>query len=197
MDLFSLSAVLFFIMDPFGNVASCLKTLQPVPEKRRPRVVLREMSVVLAVMLLFDLIGEQLFFLLQLSETAVQLSAGVILFLTAIKILFSLPDSPRAQVKEEEPFFVPLAIPLLAGPSLLATLMLFAHIEKEPTLMLSAIFLAWIAATLVLLATQYLHKYLGHNGLLALEKLMGMLLLLLSIQRFAEGVRQFVCHCLP
>ncbi len=192
MTLFTLSFLLFLIMDPFGNVSSYLKLVEKLPKKRQFLVAGREMLIALGFMLLFNFIGEFLFDVLHISETAIRLASGLILFLVALKILFPSIDSPRANLPEGEPFITPLAVPFIAGPALLATIMLYTHLEPSQPLMLTAIFLSWAAASLVLFSSSFLYRILGTNGLIACEKLMGMVLVLLAIERFASGVQLFM-----
>lgn len=195
MEIIALAFILFLIMDPVGNCSSYLSLVKNSSPTERKRIIIREMFIALAVMILFNFIGEYLFSILKISEKTVRLASGVILFLAAIKILFPSMDSPRANLPEGKPYIVPLAIPLIAGPSLLATIMLFAHIEPNLTVMFPAILLAWGAASFVLLNAGSLQKFLGDNGLIACERLMGMVLVLLAIQRFLEGIQQFVKAC--
>jgi multiple antibiotic resistance protein len=195
MDLFSLTLILFLIMDPLGNIAAYLKMVQHETPARRNRILAREMLIVLFTMILFNFIGEALFDILHFSEKTLRIASGAILFLAAIKILFPTIDSPRAQIVEEEPFVVPLAIPLLAGPALLATIMLFAHITPSISTMVLAIVLAWAFAGIILFIAPWLERVLGSNGLMAIERLLGMVLVLLAIQRFLEGVHLFVASC--
>jgi multiple antibiotic resistance protein len=195
MNLFSLTVILFLIMDPIGNISSFLSLLKDMPKQKRRQIIVREMLIALAAMVLFSVIGEYIFQILDINETAVRLASGIILFLVAIKILFPSIDSLRANLPSGEPFITPLAIPLIAGPSLLATIMLFARLEPSPILMLAAIFIAWLLAVCVLLLGQRLQNLLGTNGLMACERLMGMILVMLAIQRFAEGLQQFVKAC--
>lgn len=192
MSLLSVTLVLFLIMDPLGNVPSFLSLVKDIPPKRQRFIVVREMLIALVAMLLFNYIGEFIFDILQVSEITVRLSSGLILFLIAIRILFTSPVSLRANLPKGEPFITPLAIPLIAGPSLLATIMLYAHMEPSQPIMLTAIFIAWLCASLILLASPFLQRYLGNNGLMACERLMGMVLVLLAIQRFMEGIIQFM-----
>lgn len=192
MTLFNVAFMLFLIMDPIGNVSSFLSLVKEIPPKKQLWIIVREMLIALGFMLLFNEIGEYIFNLLHISDTVVRLSSGLILFLVAIKILFPSVDSPRANLPKGEPFVIPLAIPLIAGPALLATIMLYAHDIPSRPLMFGAILLAWVAASIVLLAAPYLKKMLGDNGLMACERLMGMILVLLAIQRFAEGVQLFI-----
>jgi multiple antibiotic resistance protein len=195
MTLVYCTVVLFLIMDPVGNIASFLSLLKDLPPQQRRMIIIREMLIALAVMIVFYFLGEFIFRILNVSETTLRLASGVILFLVAIKILFPAIDSIRANLPAGEPFISPLAIPLIAGPSLLATIMLFAHLVPGHLSMLGAIFLSWILAVIVLLSSGRLQSVVGTNGLMACERLMGLVLIMLSIQRFLEGVQQFVKAC--
>lgn len=186
-----MSLILFLIMDPIGNISSYLSMVEKIPERRQAWVAFREMLIALGAMLLFCLLGETIFNYLNLTEASLHFSAGIILFLVAIKILFLSPTSPRANLPKEEPFIIPLAIPLIAGPALLATIMLYAHLDKTTWNMLGAIFLAWAAASLVLAAAAPIKRIIGDNGLLACERLIGMLLIILGVQRFLIGIEEF------
>jgi len=192
LSLLSITVALFIIMDPFGNIPTYLMITKELTPQRRRLVLAREMSIAFILMLLFNFIGEYIFKILELSDITVKLSSGLVLFLTAIKILFPTPNSMRSNLPGGEPFIIPLAVPLIAGPSLLATIMLYAHMETSISLMLSAIAIAWVTASLVLLAAPFFQKLLGSNGLTALERLMAMILVMLAIQRFLEGIQQFV-----
>lgn len=190
--LLTIAITLFIIMDPIGNISSYLSLMQEVPPKRQFYVLLREMLIALVAMFAFYILGEFIFWFLEISETAVWLASGVILFLTAIKILFPATDSLRRNLPKGEPYVVPLAIPLIAGPSLLATIMLYAHMESCRPLMVTAMLLAWMGAIAVLMSASWLQRILGNNGLMACERLTGMLLVMIAIQRFMEGVRMFL-----
>lgn len=193
-SLLSLTVLLFIIMDPIGNIVSYLNLMEEVDPRRRQWVMLREMGIVLITMLAASLLGEYIFALLNISPTTVCLASGAILFLIAIKILFPATDSLRAHLPKGEPFIIPLAIPLLAGPSLLATVMMYSDMINGPWLMIAAIVLACLAAVAVFLMAPWLHRVLGANGLMALEKLTGMILVLLAVQRFTEGLQHFIAE---
>ncbi|MBA2728182.1 MAG: antibiotic transporter, partial [Parachlamydiaceae bacterium] len=181
--------ILFFTMDPFGNISSYMHMVRGLNPKRQSYIVMREMLMALFFMLLFNFIGEYILYGLGLSVVTVKISSGVILFLVAVKILFSSQSSLRANLPQEEPFLIPLAVPLIAGPALLATIMLYALTEPSQFTMLSSIFIAWCLSVAVLLAAPRLERILGVNGLTAFERLMGMILVLLSLQRILEGVK--------
>ena len=193
MSLLSLILVLFLIMDPFGNAKSFISYLEGINPKRQRFIIIREMLIALFATLLFSLIGEYIFTLLDISETTVYLSSGVVLFLTALKILFpKAKDTIDLQSPRPEPFLVPLAIPLIAGPALLATVMLYAQTEPSPYTMIIAILVSWAASITVLLSSKQLMRLIGNSGLIACERLMGMVLVLLSVQRFLEGITLFL-----
>jgi multiple antibiotic resistance protein len=191
ISLFTITLILLLIMDPIGNINSFLKLVDGLDRKRQRIIVLREMMIALVAMLVFNYLGEVIFDFLSLSETTVRLSSGIILFLIAIKILFTAPDSVRANLPGGEPFVFPIAIPLIAGPALLATIMLFAHLETHQSVMLSAILIAWFFCITILYFSRPIKRILKNNGLLALERLIGMVLVLMAVQRLLEGFLSF------
>jgi multiple antibiotic resistance protein len=191
MSLFNITVTLILIMDPLGNLSSYLSMVKELDPKRHYWIVFREMLIAISIMLGFNYLGEHLFNFLDLSETTVRLSSGAILFLIAIKILFTSSDSPRANLPKGEPFIFPLAVPLIAGPALLATIMLYAHLEPTQSMMIVAIFIAWILSVLIFLFSDSIKRILGINGLLACERLIGMILVLVAVQRFLEGILLF------
>lgn len=199
MNLFSAILVLFLIMDPFGNIATFLAILKKVDRKRRQFIIMREMLIALIVMIFFSFLGKLFMETLHISPITVHIASGTILFLVAIKILFPGITSFRSQLQkgigEEEPFVVPLAIPLIAGPSLLATIILYAQMEPSQLVMLVAVCLAWLLSCTVLFFSPLLQRILTNNGLIACERLMGMVLVLLAIQRFLEGIQLFAVSC--
>lgn len=194
MSVWNLAIALFLIMDPVGNINAFLQMLDRYPPTKKRLIIVREMCFALIAMLIFNFLGETIFKLLQLQDVTLQLASGLILFLTAIKILFPSPNNLRDNLPKHEPFVTPLAIPLIAGPSLLATIMFFAHLEPSIAVMLQAIFIAWIAALIILLFSPLILRALTKNGVIAAERLMGMILILLAIQRTMEGIKQLIIN---
>lgn len=188
MTLFTLALVLFLIMDPVGRINAFVNCLEGIDHKRQKTIVARELVIALGVMLFFNFVGERIFAILEISNITVFLSSGIILFLASIKILFPTQEDQENQRPTSEPFLVPLAIPMIAGPGLLATIMLYASSEESVFTMVTAITLAWAAAAVVLFNAKALLRVLTPSGLIACEKLMGMVLVLLSVQRFLEGI---------
>lgn len=192
MSFLTITLILFLIMNPFGNVSSYLSLMKDVDKKKHSKILAREMLFALGFMFLFNFIGEGIFSVLQISETSVKISSGLILFIIALQILFPTLNSIRQNLPKGEPFLIPLAIPLIASPPLLATIMLFAREEESLWVMIGAIIVAWLGTYLVLSSSNLLFRLIGENGLMACEKLMGMILVLLAVQGFLDGIKQFL-----
>ena len=192
INLITLTLTLFLIMDPIGNIGALLQLTQSLDKNRAKWVILREMLIALATIFLFHYLGEFIFSFLDLSEIAVRLSSGVILFLVSLRILFPGATYIRGHLPPGEPFIIPLAIPLIAGPSLLATVMLYSHMETCQPMMLTAILISWMASAVILMIAPWLNRFLGKNGLSACERLLAMVLVILAIQRFLDGITQFL-----
>lgn len=198
MSFFSITLILFLIMDSIGNVSYFQEVLQPIAPKRRRWILMREMLIALLTMVIFFFIGDWVLDKFEISETTVRVSSGVIMFLLAIKILFPGTTNVRSSLQMEgEPFIVPLAIPLIAGPSLLATIMLYAHDDNLTKMVLPAIAIAWVCSVVILFAGPLLTRVLGRNGLIASERLLGMILVMLAIQRLLEGIQLFAKEYAP
>lgn len=194
------TAVLFFlVMDPLGNVPIFLAVLDRVRPERRYWIVLRELLLALAIMFVFLVAGESILSFLHLRQESISIAGGIILFLIALKMIFpaaraNWSDDPD----DDEPFLVPLAVPLIAGPSLLAAILLW--VTREPEHMgwwALSLLIAWAAAAVILLAAPALKRVLGKRGLIALERLMGMVLVALAVQMFMDGVSDFLASTVP
>ncbi|MFC5707112.1 YhgN family NAAT transporter [Aeromonas eucrenophila] len=193
MDTFSAAVMLFLIMDPLGNLPVFLSILRHVDPKRRRKVMIRELLFSLAIMLAFLFAGQQILSFLNLRQEAVSIAGGIILFLIAIKMIFPTPGGVTGLAAGEEPFLVPMAIPMIAGPSILASLLLLAN--QEPTRMADwslALLLAWGASAVILMFYELFNKLLGERGLTAVERLMGMLLVMISVQMLLDGVHHYL-----
>ena len=183
--LWATAITLFLIMDPLGNVPIFLVVLEHVAEHRRRYIILRELIIALIVMLLFLFAGPAMLRTLGISPEAVAIAGGLVLLIIAIRLIFPLRGSSVMGDDDEdhgEPLLVPLAIPLLAGPSLLATLMLRANSGNILQHTLPALLLAWAASAVILLASPFLYRIFGNRGLKAMERLMGMVLICISVQ---------------
>lgn len=195
MDLIGAAILLFVVMDPLGNIPIFLAVLDKVPAERRYRVLIRELILALILLLLFLFAGRYVLAFLGLSQASIGVAGGIILFLIALKMIFPVPRSSRDEYDDDhdEPFLVPLAVPMIAGPSAMAILLLLATGEPGRLgLWTVAVLLAWGATAVILLAAPMLKRLLGQRGLIATERLMGMLLVAIAVQMFLEGVGQFL-----
>ena len=190
MTLVSAAILLFLVMDPLGNILLFVAALQNVPPARRARVVARELVIAYAVLVLFLFTGQHLLNALNISGPALTIAGGIVLFLIAVRMVFPSAENSLAESIDGEPFLVPLAIPSVAGPSALATLLLLTSREPQrwPEWLL-ALTCAWLASAAILVLGGKLSQFLGRRGLLALERLMGLLLVALAVQMFLEGLR--------
>ena len=192
-----LSAVVLLVLvtDPFGNVPLAVASMRGVPRERRLAVVVRECLIAYAVLLAFLFGGPAFLALLHLSEASLSIAGGVILFLIALRMVFAHPDGVFGDAGGGEPFIVPLAIPAIAGPSALATVMLLA--SRSPDAMpalVAAVTIAMAATLAVLAAADRVQRWIGDRGVVAMERLMGLVLTALAVEMLLSGVRQFIAQ---
>ncbi|MGH8800482.1 MAG: MarC family protein [Casimicrobiaceae bacterium] len=194
-ELLSAAILLILVLDPFGNVPLVVSALQATPATRRSRVVLRECMIAYVVLLVFLFGGRAFLTLMHVSETSLSIAGGVILFLIALRMVFSHADGVFGDQAGSEPFLVPLAIPAIAGPSALATVMLMASREPEHIdVWLLALTLAMVATTLVLLAAGRLQRLLGERAMRALERLMGLVLTAVAVEMLLGGIKSIAAQ---
>lgn len=197
MNMFSMAFALFLLMDPIGNVPIYVSVLKDIDSKRQQRIIVRELIIALIIIILFEFLGDALLGFLNVTMPTILISGGIILFLIALKMIFPGKKDPEVEIHQaKEPFIVPLATPLVAGPAVLAAVMLYSGQHKnEPLLPLTAIVIAWAASTLILLSSSLWKKVLGWRGLVACERLMGLILTLIAVQMFLEGTHMFMESC--
>jgi MarC family membrane protein len=192
MTLASAIVLLFLVIDPFGNVPFFVSALQQVDPSRRRRVIIRELLIAYAVMVVFLFFGEPLLRVLGISGPALTIAGGVILFLIALRMVFPIRGRSSQEDIEGEPFIVPLAIPYVAGPSVLAVEMLLMSDEPgQWPLWLTAVTVAWAATAVIVLFGSQVAERLGLRGLIAIERLMGMILVAIAIQMFLTGADMY------
>lgn len=195
-NLFSLALSFFILMNAIGNTSFFVSLLKGIPEKRQKQIIFRELIIALIVIILFNYIGAFLLSFLNITLDILQIAGGVILFLLSLKMLFPTPQKEKKEEEIElkkimEPFIVPLAVPLVAGPAVLAAVMLFSKQVAAP-IMLGAIFIAWLATLGILLLSANLTRWLGERGIVAVERLMGFIMVLIAIQMFLTGLKSFL-----
>jgi MarC family membrane protein len=192
-SFFQTFILLLLVTDPFGNVPLFVTALKDVAPERRPRIVLRECAIAFLLLLMFMFFGRHFLAALQLTDISLRIGGSVILLIIAIRMIFPHPDGVLGRSEGGEPFIVPLAIPALAGPSALATVLLFTSNNVEDVMIhvaaLAAVGVVWLA---VFLAAERLQKALGAQVMTAFERLMGLILTAMSIEMLLSGVRAYV-----
>lgn len=192
-EIASVAVTLFFIMDPLGNIPVFNAILSRFDSAQRARVVARECFIALAILLAFLFAGNSILSFLGLSQSSLNIAGGLLLLIISLRMIF--PPKGRSEEVEdvEDPFIVPLAIPMIAGPSTIAILLLLSSSQPDRIYEWSvALAIAWGASTVLLVASPFLLRVLGERGARALERLMGMILVILATQMLLNGIRDFV-----
>ena len=193
MTIASAALLLFLILDPLGNIPVFLSLLRTLPPKRQRVVLAREMLIALGVLMLFLWGGRYALDLMHLRQESVSIAGGIVLFLIGLRMIFPPPEGLMGELPEGEPFIVPMAIPLVAGPSGMAAVMLMG--SQEPARMGAwsmALMIAWVATAAILFSSTYLYKWLGSRVLTAIERLMGMVIVAISVQMFLDGLTAYL-----
>ncbi|HRO63175.1 YhgN family NAAT transporter [Thermomonas sp.] len=193
MTIPSAALLLFFILDPLGNIPVILSLFKGIPAARQRRILARELVIALVVLLLFLWGGQHVLSLMHLREESVSIAGGIVLFLIGLRMIFPTPEGVMGEVPGGEPFIVPVAIPMIAGPSGMAAVMLLG--SQQPARMgewMLALTLAWGATALILFCAPWLQRLLGNRVLAAVERLMGMVIVALSVQMFLDGVASYL-----
>jgi MarC family membrane protein len=192
-DVLSAALLLAIVLDPFGNLPLVVSTLARVPAPRHRRIILRECLFAFLILLAFMVGGRLLLDFLQLTETSLAIAGGIVLFLIALRMIFPRPEGIFGEEAGADPFLVPLAVPAIAGPSAIASVMLLA--SREPHRLgdwIVALSVAMAVTTVVLLGADRMQRVLGERGVRALERLMGLVLTAIAVQMLLNGVTAFV-----
>jgi len=190
VSVLSAAVLLFLVIDPLGNVPFFLCVLKKVDEKRRKAIILRELGIAFGLLVLFLFSGRYLLVLLQVSESALNIAGGIILFIIAIRMIFYGAEKVFDDTPEGEPFIVPLAVPSVAGPSAMATVLLL--MAREPARWpewLFALAAACLLSGIILFFSSGLIRLLGERVLAATERLMGMILTTVAVEMFLNALR--------
>lgn len=185
--------ILLLVMDPVGNIPLFVSLLGGLEPGHRNRIIVRECAIAFAVLLLFVVSGRFLLDLLGLSESSLNIAGGVILFLIALRMIFRGNEPLFGDQINGEPFIVPLAIPSIAGPTAIATVIVLASGAPQRLPEWIAALTVAIAVTLALLLfADKISRLVGRHGLLAFERLMGLILTTIAVEMLLRGVEAFV-----
>jgi multiple antibiotic resistance protein len=191
--VFALALTFFLVANPIGNSPAIIALVKDFDFQRQKIILFREAIFALLLALFFQYFGELFLNHLHVHDYAVTLSGGILLFLVALGMIFpAIPVAGTIEIQKQEPYFVPIATPIISGPGLLAVIMLKAKLEPSDFKISMAILIAWVGVIIVLTTAPYLQKILGKRGLLALEQVMGMVLTLISVEMLVKGVRLFL-----
>ncbi len=185
----SATILLLLITDPLGNIPIFVNSLQAVPPERRARVIMREVLIAFGLLLAFMFVGQSFLKAMSLSDVSLQIGGAVVLFLIALRMIFP-PPPQDAPIPLAEPLIVPLAIPALAGPSAMATVLLLVSQAPEKRMeWVAALSVTMLVCAAVLLMAERLQRVVGLRVVLAFERLMGLILVSISIEMLIRGLK--------
>jgi multiple antibiotic resistance protein len=188
----SIALLLFIVLDPFGNLVTLNTLLRKSEPARRRRIIAREATIALGILMLFVFAGGRILHALGLQAYTLGISGGIVLFMIALGMVF-----PGRRVIDdqgmEDPLVVPIAMPLIAGPGAISTVILMAQTNPVRDVAV-AVGLAWLATAVILTVSTVVFRLLGSRGALALERLMGILLVMLSVQMVLDGIAGYLAE---
>ncbi|CAM8669660.1 MarC Multiple antibiotic transporter [Comamonadaceae bacterium] len=188
----SATILLILITDPIGNIPIFANALKHVAPERRPKVILREILIAFTLLLTFMFVGESFLRVMNLSELSLQIGGGVILFLIALRMVFPPAVTAEAEIKTE-PLIVPLAIPAVAGPSALATVLLLVSQQPDRRMeWIGALCVTMLVSAVVLVSAERIQRIIGDRLVVAAERLMGLVLVSVAIEMMLRGIKTFV-----
>lgn len=192
MSILQLALVFFIVTNPIGNSPTIIALIKDHDLRDQQKILFRESMFAMILAIFFLFLGETFLGSLHIQNFALQISGGILLYLVALKMIFSHPDGHPGQAPKQAPFIVPIATPLLSGAGLLTMIMLYSQEEANDMKILSAILLAWVGITGVLVSAPYMQLFFGKRGMAALEQLMGMLLSMIAMEMIVRGSSLFV-----
>ena len=195
MTIYSAAIMLFLVMDPFGNIPIFLSVLSHVDPKRRGKIIVRELLIALIFLIFFLFFGKFILAGMHITEPALGIAGGTILFLIAIKMIFPASNSTfvNDEDKDGDPLIVPLAVPMVAGPSSMTMVILLStQYPDQQMSWLAALIISWSLGFIILILSEKLSKIVGKRTLKAIERLMGMILTTMAVQMLLTGIKTFM-----
>lgn len=190
--LFSIAISLFFVINATGQIPLFLGLLTRFDQKKQLQIITRELLIALLILILFTFFGDWILEMLGINRPIIAIAGGVLLFLISLSMIFPKTNGNGQEALNAEPMIVPLAIPVIAGPGAITAVMLFAHDSGNPFLIAGAVIVAWIPSLIILLLGSYIKQILGEKGLIAVERLGGMLIALIGTQMLTNGILELV-----
>jgi multiple antibiotic resistance protein len=193
---------LFVVIDPIGLSPLFVALTQGMEARARRAVALRACAIAVALLMLFGALGESLLAFVGISMPAFRIAGGLLLFLTALDMLFERRTQRREDKVDDsvgpdpaaDPSVFPLAMPLIAGPGAMASMILLTGQAADGgwagVVAVHVMMIAVIAIALALfMAAGVMERALGRTGILVVTRLLGMLLAALSVQFVIDGLR--------
>ena len=191
MSFMTLVVLVFILLSSYAQIPVFMSLLKHHTPQKQRKIILREMSFALLILLIFIFFGPKVLDIIGIKQPILGITGGGLLIIISLNMIFPKEESPKEGLPKHEPFVVPLAMPCIAGPGTITTLMVLT--DKEGFLMASsALVLAWIPSTLLLLAAPSIKRLLGEKGLIAIERLGGMIISLIGIQMAALGILDLI-----
>lgn len=192
MTLYFIALKLFLVANPIGNAPTILALLKDFPPKRQERILLRETLFAFLLAVFFQLLGRSFLSIMGVENYSLRLCGGVLLFLVGLTMIFPMREASSSHALKQEPFIVPIATPLLSGAGLMSIIMTFSAEVNNHVTMFLAILLAWVGVTAVMAAAPLLLRAIGRHGMQALENLMGMVLVMISVEMIVRGLQDYI-----
>lgn len=186
----TIAFTIFFVLNATGQIPLFLALLAKFSHKRQLRIITREMIVALIILLLFTFFGDWILMVLGISRPIIAVAGGVLLFIISLTMIFPKPE--QVEQMTQEPMIIPLAVPVITGPGAITTVMTYSHNTGEPSLVAGAVICAWIPSLIILLLGSYVKKALGERGMIAVEKVGGMLIALIGVNMLTSGLLTLV-----
>jgi multiple antibiotic resistance protein len=191
-NIFSIAFSLFLLMDAIGNLPLYIALLHGINPIKQKKIILREMLFALIIITAFAFLGDFLLDFLHVNSETMQIAGGIILFILSLQMIFQKEEKVSDLTEITEPFLVPLATPLIAGPAVLTAIILYSHQNIPISHILTGSAIAWLSSLIILLLAPSITKKLGERGIFATKKLMGLILVLISVQMFLDGLKMFL-----
>ncbi len=188
IGFFTIFASVFFVMNATGQIPLFLALLAKFDQKAQTRIIIREFLVALVILLLFTFCGDEILHILGISRPIIAVAGGILLFIISLGMIFPKNTDIEAKQLTQEPYIVPLALPIITGPGVITTVMIYAHETGNSLLVASAAFSAWVPSLIIILLGSLIKKILGAKGLIAIERLGGLLICLIGVQMFISGI---------
>lgn len=188
-SFFTIAATIFFVLNATGQIPLFLAMLARFDQKRQLMIITRELTIALVILLMFTFFGDAILRIIGITRPIIAIAGGVLLFLISLGMIFPSADANTPEkALHQEPMIIPLAIPIITGPGAITAVMLYAHETGNAFLVAGAAIAAWVPSLIILLLGSYIKQILGEKGLVAVERLGGMLVCLIGIQMLTSGL---------